>query len=86
MLHHIIPQAKLEVPYFERLTLQIGRSERMRTRAISKGKYINRLFSEAVKWGGTLALLVIYTLQGAPKKGWKLVLFRKNVTAGLLGW
>ena len=86
VLHHIIPQTKLEEDYFNRLTLQIGRSERMRTRAISKGKYINRLFSEAVKWGGTLALLVIYTLQGAPKKGWKLVLFRKNVTAGLLGW
>jgi hypothetical protein len=57
----------------------------MRTRAISKGKYISRLASEAVKWGGTLALLCIYTLQGYPVKGWKLVLFRKNVTKGLLG-
>ena len=40
---------------------------------------------EGVKWCGTLVLLCIYTLQGAPKKGWKLVLFRKNVTKGLLG-
>ena len=85
VLHHIIPQAKLEEPYFERLTLQIGKSERMRTRAISKGKYISRLASEVVKWGGTLALLCLYTLQGAPAKGWKLVLFRRNVTKGLLG-
>lgn len=84
VLHHIIPQTKLEAPYFERLTKQIGKSERMRTLAISKGKYLSRLISEAIKWGGTLALLIIYTLQGAPKKGWKLVLFRKNVTAGLL--
>ena len=85
VLHHIIPQVKLEEDYFNRLTMQIGRSERMRTRAISKGKYFKRLFSEGVKWGGTLALLCMYTLQGHPMKGWKLVLFRKNVTKGLLG-
>ena len=85
ILHHIIPQAKLEEDYFNRLTLQIGRSERMRTRAISKGKYIQRLLSEGIKWGGTLVLLSLYTLQGHPMKGWKLVLFRKNVTKGLLG-
>ena len=85
VLHHCIPQAKLEEDYFNRLTLQIGRSERMRTRAISKGKYLSRLASEVVKWGGTLALLCIYTLQGHPMKGWKLVLFRMNVTKGLLG-
>ena len=85
VLHHCIPQAKLEEDYFNRLTLQIGRSERMRTRAISKGKHLSRLAAEVVKWGGTLALLCIYTLQGHPMKGWKLVLFRKNVTKGLLG-
>ena len=85
VLHHCIPQAKLEEDYFNRLTLQIGRSERMRTRAISKGKYIKRLLSEGVKCGGTLVLLGIYTLQGHPMKGWKLVLFRMNVTKGLLG-
>ncbi|MEE0996860.1 MAG: glycosyltransferase [Paludibacteraceae bacterium] len=85
VLHHIIPQAKLEEPYFDRLTLQIGRSERMRTKSISQGKYVKRLLSEGVKWCGTLVLLCCYTLQFQPKKGWKLVLFRKNVTAGLLG-
>ena len=85
VLHHCIPQAKLEEDYFNRLTLQIGCSERMRTRAISKGKYIKRLLSEGMKWCGTLVLLCLYTLQGAPKKGWKLVLFRRNVTRGLLG-
>ena len=85
VLHHIIPQTKLEEDYFNRLTLQIGKSERMRTLAISKAKYIKRLLSEGVKWGGTLVLFCLYTLQGTPKKGWKLILFRKNVTKGLLG-
>lgn len=85
ILHHIIPQKKLERDYFDRLTKQIGISERQRTLAISKGKYINRLFKEAIKWGGTLVLLCLYTISFHPMKGWKLVLFRRNVTKGLLG-
>ena len=84
ILHHIIPQNKLERDYFDRLTYQIGLSERNRTLAIGKGKYINRLAKEAVKWCGTFVLLLGYTLQGSPMKGWKLILFRANVTRGLL--
>ena len=86
VLHHCIPQAKLEKLYFDRLTLQMGISERQRTLAISKFKYIKRLFSEAVKWGGTIVLLCLYTISFHPVKGWKLVAFRKNVTKGLLGF
>lgn len=85
VLHHIIPQKKLERDYFDRLTLQIGISERQRTMAIGRGKYMNRLAKEAVKWGGTLVLLCLYTISFHPVKGWKLVLFRHNVTRGLLG-
>lgn len=85
VLHHIIPEAKLQQPYFDRLTRQMGISERKRTLAISKSAYLKRLFAEAIKWGGTLVLFCGYTLQGHPAKGWKLILFRKNVTAGLLG-
>jgi glycosyltransferase involved in cell wall biosynthesis len=85
VLHHIIPQTKLEKPYFDRLTLQMGISERQRTLAISKSKYVERLFSECVKWGGALVLLCLYTISFHPKKGWKLIQFRINVTKGLLG-
>lgn len=85
ILHHIIPQAKLERDYFDRLTLQIGRSERQRTLAISKKKYLMRLLQEAVKWCGTLVLLCAYTLTFSPRKGMMLVLFRRNVTKGLSG-
>ena len=81
---HIIPQKKLENDYFDRLTFQIGISERQRTKSLSNAKYANRLFKEAIKWAGTLVLLCGYTLCGQPLKGWKLVLFRLNVTRGLL--
>ena len=85
ILHHCIPQTKLEKDYFDRLTLQIGISERQRTMTISKAKYFKRLFSEFVKWCGTIVLLCGYTISFHPEKGWKLVLFRRNVTRGLLG-
>lgn len=84
VLHHIIPQTKLEPDYFNRLTRQIGISERQRTLAIGYGKYLRRVAAEAVKWAGTLMLLGIYTISLQPTKGWKLVLFRRNVTRGLL--
>lgn len=86
VLHHIIPQTKLEPDYFNRLTTQIGISERQRTLAIGKGKYYKRLFSECIKWCGTIVLLCLYTISFHPMKGWKLVLFRQNVTCGLLGF
>ncbi|MBR0065648.1 MAG: glycosyltransferase family 2 protein [Paludibacteraceae bacterium] len=85
VLHHIIPQKKLEKDYFDRWTLQIGMSERKRTLAISKTKYVKRLFSEAIKWGGTIVLLCLYTISFHPAKGWKLIQFRYNVSKGLLG-
>ena len=86
VLHHIIPQTKLEPDYFNRLTTQIGISERQRTLAIGKGKYYKRLFSEFIKWCGTIVLLCGYTISFHPVKGWQLVLFRANVTRGLLGF
>ncbi len=84
VLHHCIPQAKLENDYFNRLTLQIGKSERIRTLAIGKLKYFKRLFLEIIKWGGTIVLLCAYFIRGNFMKGWKLVIFRKNVTKGLI--
>jgi len=84
VLHHSIPPYKLEEDYFNRLTTQMGISERQRTLAISKLEYSKRLFMEVIKWGGTVILLGKYCLQGNPNKGWKLIQFRKNVTKGLL--
>lgn len=86
VLHHCIPQAKLEEDYFNRVTVQIGKSERARTLAISRKKYVERLISELIKWAGTLVLCAGYTLQLRAHAGWKLILFRYNVTRGLLGW
>ena len=85
ILYHIIAPYKLTDDYFERLTYGIGVSERCRTQQISKKKYRRRLLKEAYKWCGTLALWCSFVVRGQAAKGNKLILFRRNVTRGLLG-
>ena len=85
VLYHIIPQKKLEEDYFNRLTFEIGKSERQRTLSQSKIKFAKRLFAELIKWIATCLLFARYFVGFEPKKGMKLILFRKNVTKGLLG-
>ncbi len=85
VLYHIIPQKKLEEDYFNRLTFEIGKSERQRTLSQSKTKFAERLFLELIKWIGTCVLFVRYFISFSPQKGMKLILFRRNVTKGLLG-
>ena len=85
ILYHLIPEKKLSKDYFDRLTYSIGKSERMRTLSIGSWKYIKRLCSEMIKWCASVVLCVGHTLCFSPRKGWKLIQFRWNVTKGLLG-
>lgn len=82
---HIIPQSKLTLEYFDRLTGMVGVSERVRTQSLSRGAYLTRLGAEAVKWGGTAVLAVGYLLRGEAAKGGCLFRMRWNITRGLLG-
>lgn len=84
ILYHLIPEKKLTQDYFDRLTYGIGVSERYRTQQISPKKYRNRLFKEAIKWGGTLVLWCSFAVRFQFAKANKLVAFRRNVTRGLL--
>lgn len=85
ILYHLIPEKKLSKDYFDRLTYSIGKSERMRTLNIGKWKYVRRLVSEIIKWAASIVLCIGHTLSGSPKRGWKLIQFRRNVTKGLIG-
>ena len=83
-VQHVIPPSRTTIDYVKRLGEGVGMSERIRTLSVSKWKYLKRLLSELVKWGGTIALWVISVFQGKPAKGRSLVLFRRHVTKGLL--
>jgi len=85
VIYHHIPAEKLTDDFFQRITLSIGKSERIRTLSLSKTAYYKRLFSEAVKWGASLLLFVYYYLRRQSVKGKKLIEFRRNVSRGLLG-
>lgn len=85
ILYHQIPEKKLTTDYFNRLTNGIGVSERKRTLAISKFKYVKRVGLEMIKWAASLVLLAKYLLLFSPNKGKKIIAFRWNVTKGLLG-
>ena len=84
-VEHIIPPQRTTRDYIVRMAHGVGVSERQRTKNLSNRKYRQRILQEAVKWGGTLLLWLGFALTGQFEKGNSLVLFRKNVTAGLLG-
>lgn len=81
---HCIPGKRTTYEFVKRLAHGVGVSERLRAKKIGAFAYIKRLFMELVKWAGTIVLLGLYTISLHPKKGWVLVLFRQNVTKGLL--
>jgi len=84
-IYHHIPQRKTTDEFFNKLTYSIGKSERIRTKAVSENEYYSRLFQELIKWAASIVLFVGYTIMLTPSKGARLLLFRWNVTKGLVG-
>ena len=84
IVNHVIPPTRTTKDYVKRLGEGVGKSERIRTLGVSKGKYLKRLFSEFVKWGGTVILWLGFALKGQIEKGNILFTFRRKVTSGLL--
>ena len=84
IVNHVIPPTRTTKDYVKRLGEGVGRSERIRTLGVSKWKYLKRLISELVKWGGTTILWLGFALKGQFEKGNILFTFRRKVTSGLL--
>jgi GT2 family glycosyltransferase len=84
VVQHVIPPSRTTKDYVRRLGEGVGMSERIRTLSVSKWKYLKRLISELIKWGGTAVLWIGFTFKGQFEKGNILFTFRRNVTSGLL--
>lgn len=82
-VEHCIPPSRTTDAYIRRLGQGVGMSERARTKAT--GAYAKRVFMELIKWGATFVLWLLYLVSFRPACGNSLILFRRNVTAGLLG-
>lgn len=83
-VHHCIPTKRTTEEFIAQLGYGVGQSERLRTIQQGAFAYGKRLFSELIKWGGTLAIWLYNAIQGHRAKGDILVLFRCHVTKGLI--
>lgn len=81
---HCIPPRRTTYEFIQKLGYGVGVSEYLRTRSIGTLDYVKRLMQEVIKWGGTLVLWSGYFMSCQAPKGNVLVLFRYNVTKGLL--
>lgn len=84
-VEHVIPPQRTTKDYIIRMGEGIGMSERLRCLNIGKSALYKRYFSELIKWGATIVLWFYYLVQLRPVVGNMLVVFRWNVTKGLVG-
>lgn len=84
-IYHHIPAEKLTDSFFNNITYAMGKSEKVRTLNLGKAFYYKRLLQEAFKWSASLLLWTGYIVSLQSAKGNKLLLFRWNITRGLLG-
>lgn len=83
-VEHMIPPQRTTSNYIVRMGQGVGMSERLRCLKSGKSTLRKRYFSELFKWCATFALWVIYVIRLRPSVGNMLMLFRWNVTKGLL--
>jgi GT2 family glycosyltransferase len=84
VVHHYVPDRRLTFDFFRRQAIGIGKSERIRSKNISKAEYIKSLIRECLKWGVSVVLFFFYLLMLCPAKAVRLLAFRWYVSRGLL--
>lgn len=83
-VRHCIPPRRTTYEFIKKLGYGVGVSEYLRTKSISKLEYVKRLILELIKWAGTLVISLGYLIGCQPAKANVLILFRYNVSKGLL--
>lgn len=84
-VHHCVPSSRTTDDYIRKLGRGVGLSQRIRYHNKGTIAYAAWLLIEAAKWLVAIALCGAYMLTLRPAKGTKLLLFRAEVTKGLLG-
>ena len=82
VMWHIIGPEKLTEDYFDRLSFNVGRSQR--ARAEIHGRMVRLLLGEALKWAATLVLAAGCLLGMRPAKAGRLLRMRARITRGIL--
>lgn len=84
-VEHVIPPQRTTLDYIRRMGRGVGMSERLRCQNTGKSELLKRHISELFKWAATIVLWLRYLICLRPIIGNMLVVFRWNVTKGLLG-
>lgn len=83
-VQHVIPPQRTTQEYIVRMGLGIGMSEQLRCLKLGVTKLWKRYLFELIKWCATFILSFGYLLVCRPIVGKMLLIFRWNVTKGLL--
>jgi hypothetical protein len=83
-VQHVVEVKKLTSEYMYRVASGIGRGEKTRTLAISKGAYLKKIVEYLFKLGASILLAIKYTLQLTPAKSWPVIQFRIDALKGLM--
>ena len=83
-VEHVIPEKRTTKDFIARMAYGIGISERLRCKKAGNAALAKRHLSELFKWTASVGLWVVYALRFRPIVGNMLMLFRWNVTRGLL--
>ena len=83
-VNHIIPPHRTTAEFIAKFGVGIGASERLRCKKKGTVALLKRYLLELFKWGATIILWLFYMLTMRPASGNMLVMFRYNVSIGLL--
>lgn len=82
VMWHVIPAAKLTDDYFDRLSRNIGATQRLRAQA--GRRVLAAAAAECCKWAATLSIAAWYALNGRTAQARYLVRMRRRISAGFL--
>lgn len=83
IVHHVIPESRLEEDYIRRMGIGIGESERIRIQSSGQLIFVKAILKEVAKWGVTFILSFFYFLSFQIPKSTMLIKFRYWVSKGL---
>ena len=82
-VQHVIPKSRTTLDFLRRVAYGVGVSEQIRCSKCF-AKHAAAILKECWKWLGSFALALFYLCKGTPAKSKALLIFRWNVTKGLL--
>lgn len=86
VVHHVIPDSRLQKSFIKKVGIGIGLSERIRSKTVGGTEFFKSAVKELSKWAATCLLSLGYTCMFSPAKGIMLIRFRFWVSKGFFNY